>query len=45
MFFKQVLLLPSSLKFGDTLGLFSPSSLVTATAPNRFNRAKYFLQQ
>ena len=42
MSIKQTLLAPP-LKNGDTIGFFSPSSPVTVTAPNRFNRAKSFL--
>ena len=42
MSIKQTLLAPP-LKTGDTIGFFSPSSPVTVTAPNRFNRAKSFL--
>ena len=42
MSLKQTLLAPY-LKRGDTIGFFSPSSPVTVTAPNRFNRAKSFL--
>ena len=42
MSIKQTLLAPP-LKTGDTIGFFSPSSPVTVTAPNRFNRAKTFL--
>lgn len=37
-------LLPRSLLPGQTIGFFSASSPVTATAPNRFARAKQFLQ-
>jgi len=33
------------LKTGDTIGFFSSSSPVTATAPNRFNRGKKFLEE
>jgi len=36
-------LLASPLKLGDTIGFFSASSPVTATAPHRFERAKTFL--
>jgi len=32
------------LKKGDTIGIFSPSSAITASAPKRFNRAKAFLE-
>ncbi|PRD13665.1 S66 family peptidase [Pantoea coffeiphila] len=41
---KQTLLAPP-LSTGDTIGFFSPSSPVTMTAPNRFNRAKSFLEK
>ena len=44
MYSKQTLLAPP-LKTGDTIGFFSPSSPVTMTAPNRFNRAKSFLEK
>lgn len=37
-------LLPQSLTTGETIGFFSASSPVTVTAPNRFARAKQFLQ-
>lgn len=37
-------LLAPALKPGDTIGFFSPSSPATMTAPNRFNRAKLFLE-
>ncbi len=37
-------LLPQSLLPGQTIGFFSASSPVTATAPNRFARAQQFLQ-
>lgn len=36
-------LLASPLKAGDTIGFFSASSPVTASAPNRFERAKEFI--
>lgn len=29
---------------GDAIGIFSPSSPITATCPKRFERAKHFLQ-
>lgn len=32
------------LKTGDKIGIFSPSSPVTATSPRRFARAKRFLE-
>ncbi|WP_369789553.1 S66 peptidase family protein [Rouxiella sp. WC2420] len=38
------MLLPQSLVPGQTIGFFSASSPVTVTAPNRFARAKQFLQ-
>lgn len=38
------MILASKLKKGDTIAFFSPSAPITATAPNRFNRAKQFLQ-
>ncbi|POW55793.1 LD-carboxypeptidase [Candidatus Pantoea alvi] len=44
MHVRQKLLAPP-LKIGDTIGFFSPSSPATITAPNRFNRAKKFLEQ
>lgn len=34
-----------SLQKGDTIGFFSPSSPATATAKNRYERAKAFIQQ
>ena len=39
------MLLPKSLKYGDTVGIYSPSSPVTYTSPKRFERAKSYLQQ
>lgn len=39
------MLLPKSLKYGDTIGIYSPSSPVTYTSPKRFERAKSYLQQ
>lgn len=39
------MILPKSLKYGDTIGIYSPSSPVTYTSPKRFERAKSFLQQ
>lgn len=44
MYSKQTLLAPP-LRSGDTIGFFSPSYPVTMTAPNRFNRAKSFLEK
>lgn len=44
MSFRQPLL-STALSVGDTIGFFSPSSPVTVTAPNRFNRAKSFLEK
>ncbi|AVF36113.1 S66 family peptidase [Rahnella sikkimica] len=38
-------LFPQALKTGDTIGFFSASSPVTATAPNRFARGKEFLRE
>jgi len=38
-------LLASPLKTGDTVGFFSASSPVTATAPERFSRGKKFLEE
>lgn len=38
-------LFANPLKIGDTIGFFSASSPITATAPNRFNRGKQFLQE
>ena len=38
-------LLAPRLSLGDTIGFFSPSSPVTVTAPERFKRAKCFLEQ
>jgi len=35
---------PPGLKPGDTIGFFSPSSAATAWAPNRFARAKRFME-
>lgn len=37
-------LLAKPLNIGDTLGFFSASAPVTATAPNRFKRGKQFLE-
>ena len=39
-----MLLKASPLKKGDTIGFFSPSSPATVFAPNRFERAKTFLE-
>ncbi|MZI93075.1 LD-carboxypeptidase [Vibrio sp. CAIM 722] len=36
--------LPPKLKAGDTIGFFSPSSPATVFAPNRFARAKAYLE-
>jgi muramoyltetrapeptide carboxypeptidase len=33
------------LKVGDSIGIFSPSSPITYTCPNRFERAKKYLQR
>jgi muramoyltetrapeptide carboxypeptidase len=38
------MLKPKSLKTGDTIGFFSPSSPATVFAPTRFERAKKFLE-
>ena len=35
--------LPKSLKYGDTIGIYSPSSPVIYTSPKRFERAKSYL--
>ncbi|MFD3449422.1 S66 peptidase family protein [Microbacteriaceae bacterium 4G12] len=35
---------PSKLQKGDIIGIYSPSSPATYTAPKRFNRAKQFLK-
>ncbi|WP_283750060.1 S66 family peptidase [Bacillus cereus] len=37
--------LPKALKYGDTIGIYSPSSPVTYTSPKRFERAKLYLQK
>ncbi|WJE26087.1 S66 family peptidase [Bacillus cereus] len=37
--------LPTALKYGDTIGIYSPSSPVTYTSPKRFERAKLYLQK
>ncbi|NJQ21768.1 LD-carboxypeptidase [Enterobacter pseudoroggenkampii] len=42
--FRAPLLAPP-LAVGDTIGFFSSSAPVTVTAPNRFSRAKHFLQE
>ncbi|GAB6434573.1 MULTISPECIES: S66 family peptidase [Bacillus] len=39
------MLLPKPLKYGDTIGIYSPSSPATYTSPKRFERAKSYLQQ
>ncbi|PEF34096.1 S66 family peptidase [Bacillus wiedmannii] len=39
------MLLPKPLKYGDTIGIYSPSSPATYTSPKRFDRAKSYLQQ
>ncbi|GAB6611132.1 MULTISPECIES: S66 peptidase family protein [Bacillus] len=39
------MLLPKTLKYGDTIGIYSPSSPATYTSPKRFERAKSYLQQ
>ncbi len=38
------MLLPEKLKYGDTIAFFSPSSPATFWAPERFKRAKNFLE-
>ncbi|MBT0724714.1 LD-carboxypeptidase [Rosenbergiella sp. S61] len=38
-------LLAPRLALGDTIGFFSPSSPVTVSAPERFTRAKHFLEK
>ncbi|HHQ4617184.1 TPA: S66 family peptidase [Aeromonas veronii] len=40
----MTLLVPPLLQRGDTIGFFSPSSAATIWAPNRFARAKAFLE-
>ncbi|WP_375058594.1 S66 peptidase family protein [Zobellella sp. DQSA1] len=40
----MVTLLPKRLKPGDKIGFFSPSSPATTYAPNRFSRARSFLE-
>ncbi len=40
----MTLLVPPLLQRGDTIGFFSPSSAATVWAPNRFARAKAFLE-
>ena len=40
----MTLLVPPLLKRGDTIAFFSPSSAATAWAPNRFARARAFLE-
>ena len=40
----KVVLFPNSLNIGDKIGFFSPSSPATAFAPNRFKRAKLYLE-
>ena len=40
----MTLLVPPLLQRGDTIGFFSPSSAATAWAPNRFARARAFLE-
>jgi len=34
----------TKLKVGDSIGIFSPSSPITYSCPNRFRRAKGYLQ-
>lgn len=38
------MIFPQALKIGDKIGFFSPSSPATAYAPNRFKRAKSYLE-
>lgn len=38
------MLYPKALKVGEKIGFFSPSSPATVFAPNRFNRAKSYLE-
>ncbi len=38
------MIFPKALKVGDKIGFFSPSSPATAFAPNRFKRAKFYLE-
>lgn len=39
------MLLQKTLKYGDTIGIYSPSLPATYTSPKRFERAKSYLQQ
>ncbi|MEH7537467.1 S66 family peptidase [Bacillus toyonensis] len=39
------MILPKPLKYGDTIGIYSPSSPATYTSPKRFERAKSYLKQ
>ncbi|PES80432.1 LD-carboxypeptidase [Bacillus cereus] len=39
------MILPKALKYGDTIGIYSPSSPGTYTSPKRFERAKLYLQK
>ncbi|WP_242247524.1 S66 peptidase family protein [Bacillus cereus group sp. BfR-BA-01523] len=39
------MILPKALKYGDTIGIYSPSSPITYTSPKRFERAKLYLEQ
>lgn len=39
------MILPKALKYGDTIGIYSPSSPVPYTSPKRFERAKLYLQK
>ncbi|EOP42219.1 S66 family peptidase [Bacillus cereus] len=39
------MILPKALKYGDTIGIYSPSSPVTYTSSKRFERAKLYLEQ
>lgn len=39
------MIIPKSLKPGDTIGFFSPSSPATHFAPERFVRAKQYVEK
>ncbi|NWK70262.1 LD-carboxypeptidase [Bacillus paramycoides] len=39
------MILPKTLIYGDTIGIYSPSSPIAYTSPKRFERAKLYLQQ
>ena len=38
----EVMLVPPKLKQGDTIGVFSPSSPISATVPARYQRGKAY---